>query len=381
MALRAPVSRTSADIIVLGGGIIGGALAEELARAGRRVVLIERGRMGQEASTAAAGILSAAMDVPQPGPLFELCQLARRIYPQWIAHLEARSRLSLGFHVDGIVYLAMTAAQERAKADQVSWQRRRGLPIESWSPRRLRREEPAVDGPVRKAFFFANEAQVENVKLMEALAAACRAARVQVLEQTIARRLLVAHKAVRGVQTNHGRILAPVLINCLGSWAPWGGRSAVPLPVEPARGQMLAFRGPRRLFRHPVMAERGYVVQRRDGRLLVGSTVERVGYDKALTFEGLHAILTGVRHFTGALSQCTFLEAWTGLRPYSPDGLPILGRTALEGLYAATGHFRHGILLAPATARLMTELILHGRASVDLAPFSPSRFHQKGARH
>ena len=137
---------------------------------------------------------------------------------------------------------------------------------------------------------------------------------------------------------------------------------------------MLAFRGPKRLFRHAVMSERAYVVQRRDGRLLVGSTVEFSGFEKALTLEGIHGIVCGLRHMSSALSQCTFVEAWAGFRPYTPDKLPILGKTPIDGLYVATGHFRHGILMAPITAKVMAELILRGRASSDLSPFAPTRF-------
>ena len=154
-----------------------------------------------------------------------------------------------------------------------------------------------------------------------------------------------------------------------------GGKAPSPLPVEPARGQMLAFRGPRGFVRRAVMSERAYVVQRRDGRLLVGSSVERAGFKKALTLEGMHAILSGLRRMSTALAGCPFLEAWAGFRPITPDGLPILGPTPIEGLYVATGHFRHGILLAPITARLMAELILTGRPSFDLSPFSPQRFN------
>ena len=137
---------------------------------------------------------------------------------------------------------------------------------------------------------------------------------------------------------------------------------------------MLAFRGPRGLVRRAVMSEGAYVVQRRDGRLIIGSTVERVGFDKSLTLEGVAGILSGLRRMTTALDRCAFLEAWTGLRPYSPDGLPLIGKSSIGGLYVATGHFRHGILLAPATAHALAELIQTGRSAVDLGPFDPTRF-------
>jgi glycine oxidase len=362
------------DVIVLGGGIIGAALAEELARHGQRIVVLERGRIGAEASAAAAGILAAQMDLPSPGPFFELCQSARRLYPRWVEHLQRRSGLSVGYHVDGLLYLAMDGREERAMEQRARWQRRQGLRVDRWSPKEVRRHEPAVDGKVKRGFHFPTEAQVDNVALMTALASACRKAGVELRERTSVRRLLLRGGAVRGVETNHGALEAPVVVNCLGSWANMGGTFPVPLPVEPARGQILSFQGPPRLLRHAVMAEQAYAVQRKDGRILVGSTVERAGFKKALTFEGIHQILCGARRLISALDGGTFLEAWAGFRPLTKDGLPILGATGVEGLYAATGHFRHGILLAPITAHLLAQLILRARSPVDLTPFSPSRF-------
>ena len=364
------------DVIVLGGGIIGCALAEELSRRGRRVVVLERGAIGAEASTAAAGILSAQMDIPRPGPFFDLCHRSRRMYPGWVRHLEQSSGLDLGFHVDGILYLAATEREADAMEARARWQRRLGLRVERWTSREVRRREPAVDGRFRCAFHFPTEAQVDNVRLMRALAVAARKAGVTLRERTAVQRVLVRGGRVAGVVTARGRLAAPVVINCLGSWANMGGVFPVSLPVEPARGQMLAFRGPKRLVRRVVMSERAYVVQRRDGRLLVGSTIERAGFEKALTLEGMHAILCGLRRMSTALASCPFLEAWAGFRPVTPDGLPILGATPIEGLHVATGHFRHGILLAPVTATLMAELILRGRPSFDVAPFSIWRFQR-----
>ncbi|MBI3321955.1 MAG: glycine oxidase ThiO [Candidatus Omnitrophica bacterium] len=364
------------DVIVLGGGIIGCALAEELGRHGQRVLVIERGRIGAEASSAAAGILSAQMDLPEPGPFFELCQASRRMYPRWIEHLERRSGMSVEYHVDGILYLAMTGREERLMEARRRWQAKRGLRVERWSANETRRHEPAVDGRPKRGFFFPTEAQVDNVALMGALAAACRKADVTLLEQTAARRVLVRERAVRGVETDRGMFEARAVVNCLGSWAAMDGAFPVEIPIEPARGQMLVFRGPRRLLRHTVMSERAYMVQRRDGRLLVGSTIERAGFEKTLTFDGIHAMLSGLRQMSSALSPYPFLEAWAGFRPYTKDALPILGTTAVEELYLATGHFRHGILLAPITATILAELILRSRTSFDLAPFSLSRFQQ-----
>ena len=365
---------TRPDVLILGGGIIGAALAEELARRGRRVVVLDRGAPGAEASSAAAGILSAQMDVPRPGAFFELCQAARRLYPGWVRRLERVSGVATEYRANGILYLAQSAAQRDRTARRAHWQRRRGLPVEVWSPAQIRRKEPAVDGPVLSGFHYPLEGQLNNVALMEALVRACRRAGVTVRQAAPVRRILVRRKTALGVETEQGILRAPVIVNCLGSWANLGGRFPVRLPVEPARGQMLAFQAPHGFIRRPVMSDRAYMVQRRDGRLIAGSTIERAGFEKALTLEGMHAILCGLRHFSRRAAQCVFLDSWAGLRPRTPDDQPILGATGIKGLYVATGHFRHGILLAPITAQLMAEMILAGRSSFDLRLFSPARF-------
>lgn len=362
------------DVAVLGGGIIGCALADELARRGRRVVVIEQGRIGLEASSAAAGILASQMDIPKPGPFFDLCQAAHRAYPGWIQALERRTGMDAGFHGDGILYVATSRqalARMRARA---RWQRRRHLAAEELSGAAVRRLEPHVDGRIAGGVLFPREAQVDNQALMGVLAEACRRAKVALQEQTSVRRIILTRGAVRGVETSHGRITAPIVVNCLGSWADMHGRFPVRLPVEPARGQLLAFKGPRGLFRSAVMGDDAYVVQRRDGRLLVGSTIERAGFAKAVTAAGMLDILSGICQLTSAVSACAFETAWAGLRPLTPDGLPLIGATRVPGLYVATGHFRHGILLAPTTAKVVAELILLGRPSCNLTLFRPNRF-------
>lgn len=363
------------DTVVLGGGIIGCAIAEELARHGRRVALIEHGVIGGEASNAAAGIISAQTDLREPGPLFELCQAARRIYPRWVEHLQRRSGLPLHYHVDGLLYLVTSSREERVMDQQARWQAKAGLRIERWSPKEVRHREPAVDGRVRRGFCFPTEAQVDNVILVRALARSCEKAGVALRERTTARRLLVKSGSVSGVETDHETVRAPAVVNSLGAWAGTEHLGLEALPIVPVRGQMLAFRGPARLFRRVVWSEDGaYVVQRRDGQLIVGSTVEWAGFDKSLTLDGMHHILCGLRRFSRALEPCRFLEAWTGLRPCTKDRLPALGPTSIDGYYVAAGHFRHGILLAPVTARIMADLLLRGRSPLDLTPFSPGRF-------
>jgi glycine oxidase len=252
---------------------------------------------------------------------------------------------------------------------RAAWQRKRGLRAEQLSLRQIRHAEPAVDGTFTAGFLFPTEAQVDNVVLMQALAAAISRSGVVVREHAVVRRFIIRRNAIAGVETTTGRIEAPVVVNCLGSWADMGGRFPIRLPVEPARGQMMRFDGPKRLLRHAVISARAYAVQRRDSRILVGSTIERVGFQKQLTLDGMHHILCGLRRISSTLHACAFREAWAGFRPYSRTGRPLLGETPVRGLYVATGHFRHGILLAPITAQVMADLILTGRSRISLADF------------
>ncbi len=324
------------------------------------------------------------MDVERPGAFLELCLASRARYAHWVRHLQQRSGVETGYHLDGILYLALAEADVRRMAARMRWQHRRGLQVERWSAARTRREEPALSGSFTAGFAFPDEAQVDNAKLMEALAIACRKAGVACLEGEEARRLLLRRGAVSAVELTSGRrIAAPVVVNCLGSWAGEVRGQPLAFPVTPAKGQILAFHAPPRMFRRAVMSEAAYGVQRRDGRLLVGSTIEHVGFDRRVTLEAMSGILNGFRRFVSprALAQCAFHEAWIGFRPYTADRKPILGATSIPGLYAATGHFRHGILLAPITAHLIRELIRTGRSSLDISPFAPQRFHMKGGQH
>lgn len=366
------------DVIVLGGGIIGASVADELSRRGQKVLLVERLQIGAEASTAAAGILAAQMDLPNPGPLFDLCQASRRMYPRWIEYLRQRSGGRVGYSVDGVVRVATTGREESILEQQVRWQKKAGLRVERWSRRDVQRQEPVLEGKFRKAYYFPTEAQVDAVSLLQALRTACMRAGVTLQEQTQVQKLLVESQGIKGVMTDKGEFHANAVVNCMGAWSHLDGKFPVHLPVQPAKGQMLAFMAPKRLFKHIVVSDKAYGVQRKDGRVLVGATVEFGGYEKGVTLEGMQNLFNGIRSLTkDAMNDCHFLDCWSGLRPHLPDELPVIGGCGIEGLFMATGHYRHGILLAPITAKLIAESFL-SKPAIDLTPFSADRF-SKGA--
>jgi glycine oxidase len=290
--------------------------------------------------------------------------------------LERRTGIPIGWHEDGIIYLALTAADARTMRRRVRWQRRLGYRAEEWSVRDALRKEPNLSPGFPGAFFFPTEGQMDNGKLLDALAIACRKAGVSLREGTTVRRVMLRRGRVAGVQTDRGVIEGATVVNCLGSWSPLHGPAQLQAPVVPARGQIVVFDAPKGSLRHVIMSGAGYAVQRRDGRIIAGSTVEFVGFHKQVTVPGVRRIVLGLSRMfrESLLEQVSLRETWSGLRPASLDGEPILGDTSVCGYYVATGHFRHGVLLAPATARIMAEVLIRGSSPINLKPFSLNRF-------
>lgn len=306
-------------VSVAGGGLIGLSSALELARRGASVTVCDDGRKGQ-ASWAAAGILGPQSEVHEPSPMLQLCLASFRLYEEW-----ARGLGDTGFRKNGTLHLAFSDAEAEALSAQREWQRAQGLRV-------LERAHPTA----KLSLFFPDEGQVEPRKLLQALRAACAQAGVQFAERTAEQ---------------------PDLI-CTGSWSG--------APVFPVRGQMLALEVP-----PPpcvVFGAGGYLVPR-EGRTLVGATAEQVGFDAGVTPQGREQ-LEQIARALGSAGPV--LDHWAGLRPGTPDGLPLLGR--LEGGPAlCTGHHRNGVLLAPITARIAAALVLGEAPPLDLTPFHPRR--------
>lgn len=366
---------------VIGGGIVGLAVAEELARRGMEVELFERNpQPGQEASWAAAGILSPHGMAAGPGPFLELLRAGYVLVPDAVSRIREKTGLDVGARPVGMFALALTAEDERELGLQSGWERAVGLEVEEVPERRLRKEEPAVDGPVRRAVFYPQAIQVDVRRFAEGYAALVRAQGGRIRTGVEVRRVLVEGRRAAGVETSAGTVRADCVVNCAGSWAGFDGALPFAVPVLPARGQIvqLATNGP--LVKRVLHSPRGYLVQRSDTELIAGSTVERVGFDKRVTEEGLRSIRDGVAEFSSGTRALPVSARWAGLRPDTPDHLPVLGRSPVEGLLLAAGHFRNGVILAPLTGRLIADLVLRGESPVDLSAFSVTRFVKTGGQ-
>jgi glycine oxidase len=369
-----------ADAVVIGAGVIGCAVAWRLGQAGMRVVVVERGRVGAEASHAAGGMLAPLAEAERRDDFFNLAVAGLAIYADFARELKASSGVDVEYRDEGTLYLALTEEDEEELERRRLWQCETGLNVKLLSAGCALKLEPLLNRTLRFALKYPGDHQVDNRRLATALQTAARNAGVNILTHTEARKLLTESVAGRsrisGVATARGEIFSRTVVIAAGSWSSLlrcdGARR---FEVEPVRGQMVAIEMPAPAARHVLYSRRGYLVPRLSGYLIAGSTTERVGYDKRVTAGGMASIIKNAIEIAPCVANQAVVETWAGLRPRAPDDLPILGADPrVEGLIYATGHYRNGILLAPITAQAISELVVKGASSVNLAPFSVARF-------
>lgn len=365
---------TEAEVAIVGGGVIGCAIAWKLAREGVQVTVVERGAIGQEATWAAGGILAPQVEAQKPGPFLDLCLASRDRYPSFVEELISQSETDPALLSGGVLQLAQDDAELSRLKERLSQQRALGLPVEWCSPEEAHALEPHI-GPVKGGLFFPKELSIDPRLLSQALAQAAARAGARFLLETEVRQILSERGRVVGLELGERQLLARKVVIAAGSWSSQlPGCELAPEVVEPVRGQMIVFKTQPPLVSRVVYSQHGYLIPRKDGRVLAGSTMERVGFQKEVTARGLLTLLGLSVSISPTLENASFVDCWAGLRPGTPDGLPILGPGLLEGLFWATGHFRNGILLAPITAELMADVILGRKPAFSLAPFSVERF-------
>jgi glycine oxidase len=371
------------DVVVVGGGIIGGSIAFELSRRNLRVAVLDRQELMHEASWAAAGMLSPAPDCPDAIPLVPLGRASLALYPHFIAAVEEASGMSTGYRTDGALQILCHGDAERELSTLVALHHGLGLACEPLPLEEAREMEPALGRDARAAAFLPDEASVNTRALTAALLAAARAAGATLCPGVEVVSLVKDGKRCAGVKTAGGETFSTEqVVLAAGCWTSQLPEAAPYAPMHPVRGQMVALRHTGKPIRRVLHSERGYIVPRNHAspqNLVVGSTLENAGYEKIVTSGGLEQILSAVNELAPCLAGAEILETWSGLRPGTPDQLPILGPADMEGLVMATGHYRSGILLAPVTAKLITEWITEGKVSLKWENFSPLRFMRGSA--
>lgn len=366
------------DCLIVGGGVIGLSLAYELARQDRRVHVIDRGLPGREASWAGAGILPAAGDRAAVHPLDQLRALTHRLHPEWAESLLQETGIDTGFRRCGALYLARSRGEAAGLLALVSTLEDEGLEIERLSPADLAELEPAVatgDSQWRAVYRVPAECQLRNPDHLRALEVACRRRGVQVSPGVEATGFEIVGDRLRAVHSNRGPLEAEQFCLTSGAWTRLLlEQLAIPTGVMPVRGQMVMFKSPSRLFKHILNEGPRYLVPRDDGRVLVGSSEEEVGFDTRTTDEVVRELIELGQQLVPALRDASVERTWAGLRPGSFDGFPYLGQVpGLANSWVAAGHFRSGLYLSPATAVVMSRLICGAASPIDLTPFRVGR--------
>jgi glycine oxidase len=370
-------SSRAADVLVIGGGIIGCSIAWRLAQAGMKVTVLDRSEPGGEASTAAGGMLAPLGEMLEPRTFSELCVASRNLYPRFAAEIEESSGHHAGYRSDGSLMVALDEKHDEELAEIHRARAAQGYTLQPLTAAEIQDRRADLSPHIRSGLFIPDDHWIDNERLMHALLIACQRAGVRVEAGCAVHKFHTKGDHIDGIGAgNDARFTAKAYVLAAGCWS---GKIAeglgVHMPVAPCCGQMMEFEVEREL---PFVVRSGmhYLVPRPERRVLVGTTSEYDGFEKSVTAKGLLSIIEGAVRLAPMVGKARFLRAWAGLRPDTADHLPILGYGEINNLVFATGHFRNGILLAPVTAEIIADLILNGSTSRPIEAYRPTRFKE-----
>jgi glycine oxidase len=360
-------------VLIIGGGVIGLSIARSLSKKGiKKITILERGEIGKEASHAAAGMLAPHAEAEKLDDFFNFCTESLSLYPQFSEELFNETGIDVELDKSGTLYLAFTENDVAEITGRFAWQKQNGLKVEHLSAQEVRKLEPFVSPDVREGLFFPNDWQVENRKLVAALRKFCELNNVQIIENTE-----VTNLSKNIAETFDKKHEFDIVILANGAWLSLIKTDDFVLPnVRPIRGQMISFNTAKRLFSKVIYSPRGYIVPRKNGKIIAGASVEDVGFDNQTSDFEIEKIMEHTFEISPSLSNLSISEKWSGLRPCSPDNLPVLGEIS-DNVFIAAAHYRNGILLAPKTAELIAERITGGTISTYFRTFNPNRFSLK----
>ncbi|MGB8345569.1 MAG: glycine oxidase ThiO [Ktedonobacteraceae bacterium] len=364
------------DVVIIGGGIIGCAVAYQLRKQGVDVVVVDKGEIGGEASSAATGLLAPIRPFLKPQNSYLSLQLASlALFPSLVPELESVSGIAIEFERTGTLRVVQARQETRLRAWMQDWQQR-GFPIELLTGNELHRQEPALASHIATAIYNPDEPQLNAAQLMNAYARAVENLGTILLTHTEVTGILRRGKRITSISVPQGEIACEHLVIAAGAWsAICGNWLDLAIPVQPLRGQSLALFQPASPVQQIIFGERVYLAPKPDGSIFVGATRDNVGFDCSTTVEGITWLRDAVMRLAPGIDTGSIKRAWAGLRPQTPDTWPILGSApGWENVFLACGHGGFGILLSAITGQVAAEAIITGQSPLLIQPFGLQRF-------
>jgi len=365
-------------IIILGGGVIGLAVAFELALRHHKVTVIEAGKFGGQATGAAAGMLAPYSEIGEdPDDFFRLCHHSLSIYPEWQLLVKEVARSRFEYTQSGSLHVVFHEADRLALGSRIAWQREWGIRAEIVDPKQLEELEPCLTKEALAAIYYPDEHHLYAPDYVQALQTACQLLGVCLLEHAGEVKISVVNQ--EGVQIDtqhHQKVVGDQLIVCNGAWLPFMESDfGLRFPVFPIRGQICAYQHTDEQVSHMIFSSQGYMVAKENGSLVCGASEDIAGYDNTVTEKGVSRLIKWSQRLYPVLSEKTPFHRWAGLRPATQDGYPLIGRlTQFPNVIICSGHYRNGILLSPVSAKVVAALINQEKTPVPIQRFSPERF-------
>jgi glycine oxidase len=355
------------DSIVVGGGLIGLATARELALAGQDVTVVDRGKVGRECSWAAGGILSSLCPWQESKAVTALSRYCREVYEQYTKALLEETGIDTGWQRSGLLVLDCGD-----NGDVVTWANSENLSIEIQEPDQIVAIEPLLGNEKTNAVWIPEIAQVRTPHLIQAMRASLQRLGVLILENTHVTGIDIRQGRFDSINTTGGSLTAEKVVIAAGAWsAELLGLLGYQVSLSPVRGQIICLKAPHPPIKSLLLRNGHYLIPRRDGHILIGSTVEETGFDNSTTAEAYDRLSQLAGKFSPKLETYPLVHHWAGLRPATADGLPLICTVAdIEGLYLNTGHFRNGILQAPGSARLLVDIMLCRKSFMPVDAFA-----------